>query len=109
LSYETLDGNRADVSTMETMLRMVERKYGKARRIWVFDRGIVSEQNLAAIRKRGGQYLVGTPRSQMKQWDAELAKESAEDYHTGPAEGPQPDGATAGENPSAPSVGQRSL
>jgi hypothetical protein len=74
-SYETLDGNRADVSTMETILRMVERKYGKARRIWVFDRGIVSEENLAAIRKRGGQYLVGTPRSQMKQFEAELLKD----------------------------------
>jgi transposase len=74
-SYETFDGNRADVSTMETILRMVERKYGKARRIWVFDRGIVSEENLAAIRKRGGQYLVGTPRSQMKQLEAELVKD----------------------------------
>jgi transposase len=73
-SYETFDGNRADVSTMETILRMVERKYGKARRIWVFDRGIVSEENLAAIRQRDGQYLVGTPRSQMKQWEAELRK-----------------------------------
>ena len=71
-SYGTFDGNRADVSTMETILRMVERKYGKARRIWVFDRGIVSEENLAAIRKRGGQYLVGTPRSQMKQFEAKL-------------------------------------
>ena len=74
-SYETFDGNRADVSTMETILRMVERKYGKARRIWVFDRGIVSEENLAAIRKRGGQYLVGTPRSQMKQFEAELLQD----------------------------------
>src|SRR6202011_3480249 len=74
-SYETFDGNRADVSTMETILRMVERKYGKARRIWVFDRGIVSEENLLAIRKRGGQYLVGTPRSQMKQFEAELLKD----------------------------------
>jgi transposase len=74
-SYETFDGNRADVSTMETILRMVERKYGKERRIRVFDRGIVSEANLAAIRKRGGQYLVGTPRSQMKQFEAELLQE----------------------------------
>src|ERR1700675_951128 len=74
-SYETFDGNRADVSTMETILRMVERKYGKARRIWVMDRGIMSEENLAAIRKRGGQYLVGTPRSQMKQFEAELLKD----------------------------------
>src|SRR6266705_2870641 len=74
-SYETFDGNRADVSTMETILRMVERKYGKARRIWVMDRGIVSEANLEAIRKRGGQYLVGTPRSQMKQFEAELLQD----------------------------------
>jgi transposase len=74
-SYETFDGNRADVTTMETILRMVERKYGKARRIWVFDRGIVSEENLEAIRKRGGQYLVGTPRSQMKQFEEELLKD----------------------------------
>ena len=74
-SYETFDGNRADVSPMETILRMVERKYGKARRIWVLDRGIVSEENLAAIRQRGGQYLVGTPRSQMKQFEAELVKD----------------------------------
>jgi len=74
-SYETFNGNRVDVSTMETILRMVERKYGKARRIWVFDRGIVSEENLAAIGKRGGQYLAGTPRSQMKRFEAELLKD----------------------------------
>jgi transposase len=71
-SYETFEGNRADVSTMETILRMVERKYGKARRVWIFDRGIVSEENLRAIGKRGGQYLVGTPRSHMKRFEAEL-------------------------------------
>jgi transposase len=41
----------------------------------VFDRGIVSEENLAAIRKRGGQYLVGTPRSQRKQFEAERRQE----------------------------------
>ena len=74
-SYETFDGNRADVSTMESILRTVERKYGKARRIWVMDRGIVSEENLGAIRKRGGQYLVGTPRRQMKRFEAELLQD----------------------------------
>lgn len=74
-SYETFDGNRADLSMMESILRMVERKYGKARRIWVMDRGIVSEENLTAIRKRGAQYLVGTPRRQMKRFAAELLKD----------------------------------
>ncbi len=57
------------------MTTPMERKYGKARRIWVFDRGIVSEENLAAIRKRGGQYLTGTPRSQRKRFEAELLKD----------------------------------
>jgi transposase len=66
LSYETFDGDRADVTTLETVMRMVERKYGQARRVWVFDRGIVSDANLAAIRRRGGQYLVGTRRTQLR-------------------------------------------
>src|SRR5438067_5037888 len=74
-SYETFDGNRTDVSTMETILRMVDRKYGKASRMWVVDRGIVVEGQQEQIRKRDGQYLTGTPRSQMKQFEAELLKE----------------------------------
>jgi len=76
LSYETFNGNRADVSTLEAAMRMVERKYGKARRVWVFDRGIVSEKNLQRLRKHQAQYLVGTPRSQLKQFEqALLAKD----------------------------------
>ena len=66
LSYETFDGDRTDVTTLETIMRMVERKYGHARRVWVVDRGIVSDANLAAIRRRGGQYLVGTRRTQLR-------------------------------------------
>ena len=61
-----------DVTTVEAVMRMVERKYGKARRVWVFDRGIVSEENLEALRRRGGQYLVGTPRAKLKQFEQEL-------------------------------------
>lgn len=80
-SYETFDGNRSDVTTLESMLRMVERKYGKARRIWVFDRGIISEANLEALRKRGGQYLVGTPRSQLKQFERELLEANWQQVH----------------------------
>jgi transposase len=77
-SYELFDGNRADVTTVEAILRTVERKYGKARRVWIFDRGVVSEENLAAIRKRDGEYLVGTTRSKLKQFEAELLKDDFE-------------------------------
>lgn len=75
ISYETFDGNRADVTTLETVMRMVERKHGKARRVWVFDRGIVSEDNLARLRAYNGQYLVGTPRSKLKEFERELLSE----------------------------------
>ena len=75
LSYEIFNGNRADVTTLEAMVRLVERKYGRARRVWVFDRGIVSEENLALLRRRGGQYLVGTPRSKLRAFERELLAE----------------------------------
>jgi transposase len=74
LSYEVLDGNRRDVSTLEEMLDAIERKHGKARRIWVFDRGIVSEANLESLRRRGAAYLVGTLRSQLSQHEQRLAR-----------------------------------
>lgn len=77
-SYEVFAGNRADVTTLEDILRSVEKKYGRARRIWVFDRGVVSEENLATLRKRGGQYLVGTPRSKLKQFEQELLSDEWE-------------------------------
>jgi transposase len=77
-SYEVFAGNRADVTTLEVILRSVERKYGKARRVWIFDRGVVSEENLAAVRKHGGPYLVGTPGRKLKQFEAELLKDDFE-------------------------------
>jgi transposase len=77
-SYEVFDGNRADVTTLDVILRTVERKYGKARRVWIFDRGIVSEQNLATVRKHGGRYLVGTARRKLQQFEAELLKDDFE-------------------------------
>ena len=49
---------------------------GASGRIWVMDRGIVSEENLQALGSRGGQYLVGTPRSQMKRFEAELLQDN---------------------------------
>ncbi len=71
-SYEVFEGNRADVTTLEAMLDQVEAKHGRARRIWVFDRGIVSEANLQRLRARDGQYVVGTPRHRLQDYEKEL-------------------------------------
>ena len=76
LTYEVFDGNRADVTTLEAILDQVEVKHGRARRIWVFDRGIVSEANLRTLRERGGQYVVGTPRHRLQDYQKELLEGS---------------------------------
>jgi transposase len=76
LSYEVFDGDRADVTTLEAMLDQVEARHGRARRIWVFDRGIVSEANLQRLRERGGQYVVGTPRHRLRDYEKELLEGS---------------------------------
>jgi transposase len=72
LSYEVLPGNVRDAATLEAALEAIERKHGQARRIWVFDRGVVSEANLEKLRQRGAQYVVGTPRSQLKRYEEKL-------------------------------------
>lgn len=72
LSYEIFPGNRNDVTTLEHALSSIEEKYGSAERVWVFDRGIVSETNLKVLSERGAKYLVGTPRSALKTREAKL-------------------------------------
>jgi transposase len=75
LGYEVFDGNRNDVTTLEEVVEKMEAKYGRANRIWVFDRGIVSEANLEFLRERGGRYLVGTPKKRLRKFEKELIEE----------------------------------
>jgi transposase len=75
LSYEVFEGNRADVTTLEEILDSVERKHGSLGRVWVFDRGMVSEENLELLRRRGACYLVATPRRKLATFEQELLKE----------------------------------
>lgn len=72
LAFEVFDGNRPDVTTTKDMVRTMERKYGQADRIWVMDRGMVSEDNMAFLRQRGARYLVGTPKSMLRKFEHEL-------------------------------------
>ena len=50
VAYEVFAGNRADVTTVETMVELLEKKYGQAQRVWVMDRGMVSEANPSRLR-----------------------------------------------------------
>ena len=68
LGYEVFAGNRTDVTTVEEIVDTMEARYGLAQRIWVMDRGMTSEDNLAWLREAGRRYLVGTPKSELRKW-----------------------------------------
>ena len=70
--YETFAGNRADVTTLSEMVETMEERHGKAQRIWVVDRGMVSEENMEFLKQDGRRYIVGTPRSMLKRFEAQL-------------------------------------
>jgi transposase len=72
LAYEVFVGNRADVTTVEEFVEAMEKKYGVAQRIWILDRGMVSEENIEFLRAKGARYIVGTPKSQLRQFEKEL-------------------------------------
>jgi transposase len=74
LAYEVLPGNTADKTTLPLFLKKIESQYGQARRVWVMDRGIPTEEVLQAMRAsdRPVHYLVGTPRGRLSQLEKEL-------------------------------------
>src|SRR5690606_8052056 len=75
LGYQVFAGNRTDVTTVEEIVEKMEEQYGKAKRVWVMDRGMTSEANLEWLRAGGRRYLVGTPRSELRKWERELVDE----------------------------------
>jgi transposase len=75
LSYEVLAGNTADCTTLSEMLMRIEQRYGKAKRIWVMDRGIPTEQSLAKMREMGASYLVGTPKGRLGKLEQRLLEQ----------------------------------
>jgi hypothetical protein len=74
LAYEVMDGNTSDKTTLRGFLKKIESLYGRARRVWLMDRGIPAEAILAEMRASEQEmfYLVGTPRGRVakyeKQW-----------------------------------------
>jgi transposase len=79
LGYQVFAGNTADVTTVEHVVEIMERRYGRSNRIWVMDRGMVSEDNIEFLREGGRRYIVGTPKSMLKKFEQEIVKE---DWHS---------------------------
>ena len=72
LYHEVFAGNTQDAVAFPEIVKTMESRFGTARRVWVVDRGIATEQNLDLLRERNQSFLVGTPRSQLSAFEAEL-------------------------------------
>lgn len=76
LAYEVMPGNTSDKTTLKGFLAKIEQQYGKAQRIWVMDRGIPTEESLAAMRQSDPPvlYLVGTPKGRLSKLEKKLTQ-----------------------------------
>jgi transposase len=83
LGYEVFAGNKNDSKTVQEIVEAMEAKYGRVQRIWVMDRGMVSAANLECLRDRQGQYIVGTPKAQLRQVERHLLEENWHEVQAG--------------------------
>jgi Transposase DDE domain len=87
LAYEVLPGNTADCKTLRMFLAKIEQQYGRARRVWVMDRGIPTEAVLAEMRGSDPpvQYLVGTPKGRLSRLEKKLVAKPWQEARAGVA------------------------
>ena len=76
LSYEVMAGNTNDTQTLPGFLDRIQRRYGRANRIWVMDRGVPTEDSLAKMRAMGASYLVGTPKGRLSKLERDFLTQS---------------------------------
>jgi transposase len=73
LGYEVFPGNTNDSRTVRQIVDTMEARHGVVGRVWIADRGMASEDNLAWLRATGRRYIIGTPKAQLRRFEAELA------------------------------------
>ena len=83
LGYEVFAGNRSDVTTVEEIVEAMERRYGKANRIWVMDRGMVSADNVEFLKQGGRRYILGTAKGMLRKFEQQLLASDWREVHEG--------------------------
>ena len=83
LGYEVFAGNTADVTTVEHIVETMEKRYGKSDRIWVMDRGMVSEDNIAFLKRDNRRYILGATKSHLKKFEQQLLEQEWHTVHEG--------------------------
>jgi transposase len=72
LGYELFAGNKADVATVREIVTTMEGRYGRADRVWVMDRGMVSAANVEFLKEGGRRYIMGTHKTLLRKYEKQL-------------------------------------
>ena len=83
LGYELFAGNKADVTTVKEIVEAMEKRHGKADRIWVMDRGMISAANIEFLKEGGRRYIMGTHKSLLRKYEKELVASDWSLVHEG--------------------------
>src|SRR6476469_6995961 len=75
LGYEVFAGNTHDSQTLQTIVATMEARHGMLGRVWITDRGMASTANLAWLRGTGRRDIIGAPKSELKKFGSELARQ----------------------------------
>ena len=76
LGYEIFAGNTTDVTTVQQIVEKMEERFGKANRVWVMDRGMVSGDNISWLNATGRRYVIGTARSELGRFAQQMAEKT---------------------------------
>jgi transposase len=76
LGYEIFAGNTTDVTTVQEIVEKMEKRFGKANRVWVMDRGMVSAENIAWLNSTGRRYVIGTARAELGRFAQQITEKT---------------------------------
>lgn len=83
LCYKVFDGNRHDSTTVKEIVAKMESLYGKPNRVWIMDRGMVSQGNLKLLEEENRRYIIGTPKCQLKKCEKQLIEKNWQEVRDG--------------------------
>jgi transposase len=83
VGYELFAGNKADVTSVREIVTTMEERYGKAERVWVMDRGMVSAANIEFLKEGNRRYIVGTPKTMLRKYEKQLIASDWNTVHEG--------------------------
>ena len=74
LAHRTFAGNTQDLKTVQTIVGEIETQFGTSQRVWVMDRGMISDESLKFLGESNRRYLLATKRGELSGFQDDLGR-----------------------------------